>query len=80
MNFTKTYDKTKYTKDAAINLFGTFIEGIGSKLNPHGLNVSSNFKIVVDETADSIVITYTNGTAVMTETQITKFNAFLESL
>jgi len=82
MKIVKTYDKSKYTKDQAIEVFTYELNQLKLKLIQYGLTFTEEWNLKVDEMteADKHILTWNNSAKDFTTEQSNKYSAFVSSL
>ena len=82
MKIAKTYDKSKYTKDQAIEAFTYELSQLKLKLIQYGLTFTEEWNLKVDEMteADKHILTWNNSAKDFTTEQSNKYSSFVSSL
>ena len=82
MKIVKTYDKSKYTKDQAIEAFTYELSQLKLKLIQYGLTFTEEWNLKVDEMTevDKHILTWNNSAKDFTAEQSNKYSAFVSSL
>ena len=82
MKIVKTYDKSKYTKDQAIEVFTYELSQLKLKLIQYGPTFTEEWSLKVDDITEvsGYILTWNNSAKDFTTEQSNKYSAFVSSL